>query len=141
MGKRFNLFVTYTCISLSRGSLAVTAGAHVRIWELEQPTRNSASDRSKSAANFRGYFFVSSFLSCASSRAFRSCTQPTIVTYVLWKINVAAIKITRFCIRARVRRNRGVPYPAPLKILQRKVMHYCNIAPTYYAFYNITLRR
>lgn len=82
VSKGFNLFVTYIRISLSRESLAVTAGAHVRIWELEQPTRNSASDHSKSAANFRGYFFFVFLLFYrALPSVARSDAQPAIVTY------------------------------------------------------------
>lgn len=52
VGKGLNLFVTYT---RSLSCLAVTAGAHVRIWELEQPVTNSPSD-GKSVPNFCGFF-------------------------------------------------------------------------------------
>lgn len=52
VGKGLNLFVTYTC---SLSCLAVTAGAHVRIWELEQAATNSPSD-GKSVPNFCGFF-------------------------------------------------------------------------------------
>lgn len=122
VSKGFNLFVTYTRISLSWKFSGNCRGAGTHAYLGIGATHSQFGERSKSAANFRGYFYFSSFI----SRASRSCT-PTIVTYALWKINVAAIKITRFCTRARVRWIRVCP--APLKILQRKVMHYCNIAP------------
>lgn len=59
VGKGRNLFVTYTC---SLSCLAVTAGAHVRIWELEQPVTNSPSD-GKSVPNFCGFFLTARELS------------------------------------------------------------------------------
>lgn len=90
-----------------------------------RPVTNSPSD-GKSVPNFCGFFCFQPRASFRVSQL-RARWWSAIVTYALWKINVATIKITRFCIYT-CEMGPVCACLALLKILQRKVMHYRNIA-------------